>query len=107
METLRETPSGPTWGVPTAIGAPLQTTSTVLVAPSGLANVNKRVGGEVSTVLPAAGDDETNVLSAASTRVAATPPAMEMPTRVAKAKRRARRTARGGGEVLFMLVAQR
>ena len=53
--------------MPTAIGEPLQTTSTVLVAPSGLANVSSSDGGDVSTVLPAAGDDETSVLSAAST----------------------------------------
>src|ERR1700741_640190 len=34
------TPSRPTCGVPTANGEPLHTTSTVLVAPRGLAKVN-------------------------------------------------------------------
>ena len=53
-------------GVPTATGEPLHTTSTTLVAPSGLANVSSSEVGDVSTVVPAAGDEETNVLSTAA-----------------------------------------
>jgi hypothetical protein len=66
--TLSDFPSNPTAGLPTAIGDPLHATWTVLVAPSGFANVSNSEGGDVSTVVPAAGVDETIVLSAAATR---------------------------------------
>ena len=59
-------PSTPTCGVPTATGDPLHTTWMVFVEPSGLANVSSNEGGDVSTVLLAAGVDETSELSAAS-----------------------------------------
>jgi hypothetical protein len=102
-DTVRETVSTPTCGVPTAKGEPLQTTSTVLVAPNGLANVSSNEGGEASTVLLAAGVDETSELSAAWAWGRANAPTPAMATNTV----RARRKARMGGEVLFMLVAQR
>ncbi len=102
-DTVRETPSIPTCGVPTAIGDPLHTTSTVFVTPSGLAKLSSNDGGEASTVLPAAGVDETNELSAASAWGRANAP---MPA-IAANTVSARRKARMGGEVLFMQVAQR
>jgi hypothetical protein len=107
-DTLSETPSSPTCGVPTAIGDPLHTTSTVFAAPSGVANVIDSVGGDDSTVLPAAGLDETIVLSAASTLVTENAPNATMPTNTARANAaRARRMTRMGDKVLFMQVAQR
>jgi hypothetical protein len=107
-DTLSEMPSSPTCGVPTAIGDPLHTTSTVFVAPSGVANVIDNVGGDVSIVLPAAGLDETIVLSAASTRETDNALIAAMPTNTARANTaRARRVTRMGEKVLFMQVAQR
>jgi hypothetical protein len=101
--TLSDTPSNPTAGLPTAIGDPLQATWTVLVAPSGLANVSSSDGGDVWTVLPAVGEDETIVLSAAAARGTANPPTAATPAKTTRARRR----ARADGEVLFMQVAQR
>jgi hypothetical protein len=101
--TLSDRPSSPTAGLPTAIGDPLQATWTVLVAPSGFANVSSSDGGEVSIVLLAAGVDETIVLSAAATRGTAKLPTAAIPANTTRARRR----ARAGGEVLFMQVAQR
>jgi hypothetical protein len=107
-ETLSETPSTPTCGVPTAIGAELQTTSTVLVAPSGAANVSRSEAGEASTVVPAAGDDDTSVLSAASACGTARVPTTAMPTMVAGPRTAmARLMARMGEGSLFMQVTQR
>jgi hypothetical protein len=101
--TLSDTPSSPIAGLPTAIGDPLQATWTVLVAPSGLANVSSSDGGDVSTVLPAVGEDDTIVLSAAAARGTANPPTAVTPAKTTRARRR----ARADGEVLFMQVAQR
>ena len=101
--TVSETPSTPTCGVPTANGDPLQTTCTLFVAPSGLANVSNNEGGEVSTVLSGSGVDVTRVLSAAWAIGAANAPIATTPKQTA----RARRMARVGEQVLFMLVAQR
>ena len=85
-------------GVPTAIGDPLQTTSTVLVAPSGEANVSSSDGGEASTVLPAAGVDDTSVLSAASTCGTANAPTAAMPTMTAGPNRATARPMARRGE---------
>ncbi len=107
-ETVSETPSSPTCGVPTAMGAPLHTTSTVLVAPSAEAKVSNSDGGDDSTVVPAVGDEETRVLSAASACGTANAPTTAMPTMTAGPKTAmARQTARTGEGSVFMQVTQR
>jgi hypothetical protein len=73
-----------------------------------LAKVISNDGGDVSIVLPAAGFDETIVLSAASTGETENALMAATPTNTAKAKTAsARPMTRTGEKVLFMQVAQR
>ena len=83
-DTLSETPSSPTCGVPTAIGAPLHTTSTVLVAPSGCGERQQQRWRRRLDRAAGGRDRRDQRVVGRSTRGTANAPTTAMPTMTAR-----------------------